>query len=91
MSQLGAARKLSSMPILELGVRTLSSSPMGLRMPQFDRQPVMAIRRETINVWERRAPLAPHHVRKLVRNGVKVIVQPSDRRAYSMQVSFKLF
>lgn len=50
-----------------------------------DRQPVMAIRRETINVWERRAPLGPHHVRKLVKNGVKVIVQPSDRRAYSMQ------
>ncbi|KAL5014858.1 hypothetical protein ScPMuIL_009128 [Solemya velum] len=46
---------------------------------------VMAIRRETINVWERRAPLAPHHVSKLVKNGVKVIVQPSNKRAYNMQ------
>ncbi|KAK7495551.1 hypothetical protein BaRGS_00013249, partial [Batillaria attramentaria] len=60
------------------------SSVSASRLPT-DRLPVMAIRRETINVWERRAPLAPHHVRKLVRKGVKVIVQPSDRRAYSMQ------
>ncbi|KAK7113376.1 hypothetical protein V1264_012675 [Littorina saxatilis] len=45
----------------------------------------MAIRRETVNVWERRAPLAPQHVRQLVKKGVKVIVQPSGRRAYSMQ------
>lgn len=47
--------------------------------------PVMAIRRETINVWERRAPLSPQQVKKLVKKGVKVIVQPSDRRAYSMK------
>lgn len=42
----------------------------------------VAIRRETVNAWERRAPLAPHHVRKLVADGVKVIIQPSNRRAY---------
>ena len=36
-------------------------------------------------MWERRAPLAPSHVRKLVRKGIKVIVQPSNRRAYPMQ------
>ena len=47
---------------------------------------VLAIRRETVNVWERRAPLAPHQVQKLVRDGVKVLVQPSNRRAYNMQV-----
>ena len=47
---------------------------------------VLAIRRETINVWERRAPLSPSHVRKLVKEGIKVIVQPSNRRAYNMQV-----
>jgi alpha-aminoadipic semialdehyde synthase len=46
---------------------------------------VMAIRREDQSVWERRAPLAPHHVRKLVKEGVKVIVQPSNRRAYPVQ------
>ncbi|KAK7102549.1 alpha-aminoadipic semialdehyde synthase, mitochondrial-like [Littorina saxatilis] len=63
--------------------RALSSSLKGARWP--DEKAVMAVRRETINVWERRAPLAPQHVRKLVKKGVKVIVQPSDRRAYSMQ------
>eukprot|EP00095_Tigriopus_kingsejongensis_P002741 maker-scaffold138_size318692-snap-gene-0.8 protein:Tk02741 transcript:maker-scaffold138_size318692-snap-gene-0.8-mRNA-1 annotation:"hypothetical protein DAPPUDRAFT_334150" len=46
---------------------------------------VMAIRREDQSVWERRAPLAPHHVKKLYKDGVKVIVQPSNRRAYPTQ------
>nr|XP_023029105.1 alpha-aminoadipic semialdehyde synthase, mitochondrial isoform X2 [Leptinotarsa decemlineata] len=45
----------------------------------------IAIRREDQSVWERRAPFAPSHVRKLVKRGVKVIVQPSNRRAYPMQ------
>lgn len=31
--------------------------------------PILAIRREDASIWERRAPLAPHHVRKLVRKG----------------------
>lgn len=52
---------------------------------------VLAIRRETINVWERRAPLSPSHVRKLVKEGIKVIVQPSNRRAYNMQVCRQSF
>ncbi|XP_014213003.1 alpha-aminoadipic semialdehyde synthase, mitochondrial [Copidosoma floridanum] len=43
---------------------------------------VIAIRREDQSVWERRAPLAPANVRRLVRSGVKVIVQPSNRRSY---------
>ena len=47
---------------------------------------VMAIRREDNSVWERRAPLGPSHVRQLVKAGAKVIVQPSNRRAYPMQV-----
>ncbi|XP_059190585.1 alpha-aminoadipic semialdehyde synthase, mitochondrial isoform X2 [Centropristis striata] len=42
---------------------------------------VMAIRREDINPWERRAPLAPKHVKELTNAGVKVLVQPSNRRA----------
>ncbi|XP_054290330.1 alpha-aminoadipic semialdehyde synthase, mitochondrial-like isoform X1 [Macrosteles quadrilineatus] len=46
---------------------------------------VMAIRREDQSVWERRAPLAPSNVRKLVRAGVKVLIQPSNRRAYPVQ------
>lgn len=49
-------------------------------------QPCMAIRRETINAWERRAPLAPKHVKQLTKAGVKVLVQPSNRRAYTLQV-----
>jgi len=48
---------------------------------------VIAIRREDQSVWERRAPFGPTHVQKLVKQGVKVIVQPSNRRAYPMQVS----
>lgn len=51
----------------------------------WDGKSVLAIRREDVNVWERRAPLSPAHVRDLVKNGVKVIVQPSNRRAYNMQ------
>ena len=49
---------------------------------------VLAVRREDASVWERRAPLAPSHVKKLVKKGIKVLVQPSNRRAYPMQVSY---
>ncbi len=46
---------------------------------------VIAIRREDQSVWERRAPLAPKQVRKLVqKNNFKVIVQPSNRRAFQL-------
>ena len=47
---------------------------------------VLAMRREDNSVWERRAPLSPSHVQQLVKSGVKVIVQPSNRRAFAMQV-----
>lgn len=47
---------------------------------------IIAIRREDQSVWERRAPFAPHHVKRLVKNGINVLVQPSNRRAYPMQV-----
>ncbi|XP_022297624.2 alpha-aminoadipic semialdehyde synthase, mitochondrial-like isoform X2 [Crassostrea virginica] len=65
--------------------RVLSPQNEGLQRFYSDGPKVMAIRRETINVWERRAPLNPQQVRKLVKSGVKVIVQPSNRRAYNMQ------
>uniref|UniRef100_A0AAR2LIP3 Alpha-aminoadipic semialdehyde synthase, mitochondrial n=1 Tax=Pygocentrus nattereri TaxID=42514 RepID=A0AAR2LIP3_PYGNA len=42
---------------------------------------VMAIRREDVNVWERRAPLAPRHVKEITAAGYKILVQPSNRRA----------
>lgn len=46
---------------------------------------VIAIRREDQSVWERRAPFNPALVQRLVKQGIKVIVQPSNRRAYPMQ------
>lgn len=49
---------------------------------------IVAIRREDQSVWERRAPLAPSNVRRLVRAGVKVLIQPSNRRAYPIQVNY---
>lgn len=52
---------------------------------------VIAIRREDQSVWERRAPFSPNNVKRLVKNNVKVIVQPSNRRAYPMQVCIFLF
>uniref|UniRef100_A0A182P494 Alpha-aminoadipic semialdehyde synthase, mitochondrial n=1 Tax=Anopheles epiroticus TaxID=199890 RepID=A0A182P494_9DIPT len=46
---------------------------------------VIALRREDQSVWERRASFSPAVVKKLIKQGVKVIVQPSNRRAYPMQ------
>ncbi|XP_065176515.1 alpha-aminoadipic semialdehyde synthase, mitochondrial-like [Sycon ciliatum] len=59
-----------------ISYRHLSSSPTN--------KPCIGIRREESSVWERRAPLAPHHVRTLTRDGFQVVIQPSTRRAYSM-------
>ena len=48
---------------------------------------VIGIRREDMGIWERRAPLAPNQVRKLViKDDYKVLVQPSNRRAFQMHV-----
>ena len=43
----------------------------------------IAIPRETVNPWERRAVLTPDHVAQLVAKGVRVIVQPSNRRIFA--------
>ena len=43
----------------------------------------MGIRREDKNQWERRAPLAPSQVAKLIRSGVKIVIQPSKIRIFS--------
>eukprot|EP01114_Cavostelium_apophysatum_P004449 TRINITY_DN1468_c0_g1_i1.p1 TRINITY_DN1468_c0_g1~~TRINITY_DN1468_c0_g1_i1.p1 ORF type:complete len:915 (+),score=233.25 TRINITY_DN1468_c0_g1_i1:173-2917(+) len=49
-----------------------------------DKKPaVLGIRREDKNRWERRAPLAPAHVKQLVERGIKVIVQPSSLRTFN--------
>ena len=64
---------------------TAAAANVGRRL--LSSKKVIAIRREDQSIWERRAPLAPSHVRKLVmRDGVKVIVQPSNRRAFQMPV-----
>jgi alpha-aminoadipic semialdehyde synthase len=42
--------------------------------------PVIGIRRETKHKWERRAPLLPSHVENLSKDGIQVIVQPSNNR-----------
>jgi len=44
-----------------------------------------AILKETYNVWERRAPLTPTNVRKLLATGrqLRVLVEPCSRRAFS--------
>ena len=44
---------------------------------------VVGIVREVYNKWERRAPLCPQHVRRLVQAGCQVLVQPSNRRVFT--------
>ncbi|XP_066490084.1 alpha-aminoadipic semialdehyde synthase, mitochondrial isoform X2 [Tiliqua scincoides] len=55
----------------------------GSHLPRWQcyHKSVLAIRREDVNAWERRAPLAPRHVKQLTNLGYKVLVQPSNRRA----------
>ncbi len=43
---------------------------------------VIGVRREDKSVWERRVPLTPGVVEKLVKQGIAVRVQPSDRRVF---------
>lgn len=50
-----------------------------------DPRHIVAIRREDASIWERRAPLAPYHVEKLTKQGVRIMIQPSNRRAYPLQ------
>ena len=70
-------RQRSIIPIVTPRQCLSASQPPG-------RQPVLAIRQEESSIWERRAPLSPDHVEKLTREGVKVLVQPCHRRAYTM-------
>jgi len=66
-------------------VPRVSASPAALRGDGTGK--VLALRREDNSVWERRCPLSPSQVQELVKCGVKVIVQPSNRRAFAMQVT----
>ncbi len=42
----------------------------------------IGIRRENKNEWERRAPLTPDNVGKLVKNGIEIWLQPSSIRIF---------
>lgn len=49
----------------------------------MESRPLIGIRHETKSAWERRAPLAPEHVRTLVQeHGVDVVVASSSRRVF---------
>lgn len=52
---------------------------------------VMALRREDVNAWERRAPLAPRHIKGITQLGYKVLIQPSNRRAIHDKVNIANF
>ena len=43
----------------------------------------LGIVRECYSMWERRAPLTPTHVEKLVKAGSRVLVQPCNRRVFA--------
>lgn len=46
----------------------------------------IAIRREDKNKWERRVPITPKHIKELIaKEGIEVVVQPSEIRAFSDQ------
>jgi len=63
--------------------RVLSSKPY-LSKTKVEDGRILALRREDINVWERRAPVAPQHIKALKQQGITTLVQPSTRRAYTM-------
>ena len=80
MLRFGSGGRLASRPLSQLEmVKKLQEATVRFSSSSSGGQKVMAIRRETQSVWERRAPLGPQHVRKLVKKGVKVLVQPSNR------------
>ncbi|CAF1337041.1 unnamed protein product [Didymodactylos carnosus] len=65
----------------------LSSIRLTFLSVRFKHSYVLGLRREDQSPWERRTPLAPQHVRKLVKDNVKVLIQASNRRAYPTAVS----
>ncbi len=45
---------------------------------------IIGIRREDKNIWERRVPLIPKHIKELIdEHGIKTILQPFPKRAFS--------
>ncbi|KAJ3391277.1 hypothetical protein HDU92_009137 [Lobulomyces angularis] len=55
-----------------------------LRLSAFSRSLSIGIRREGKNRWERRVPLIPIHVKRLVNEfGAKILIQPSTKRVFA--------
>ena len=52
-------------------------------MSKLQGNKVVGIVKEVYNKWERRAPLCPVHVQRLITEGCRVLVQPSDRRIFT--------
>ena len=47
-------------------------------------EPTLGIRREDKSQWERRAPLAPYHVKALLEeHGIRTVIQPSQIRVFT--------
>lgn len=67
--------------LAETSVR--AHTPVGKRAQTGGKASVIGLRREDKNKWERRAPLAPRHVDELVKQGLKVVVQPCTRRVFT--------
>jgi len=62
--------------------RTLLRTPK-LLFSYSTRNKIVGIRREDKNNWERRVALTPTHVKELTDSGLKFIVQPCTKRAFT--------
>lgn len=72
----GATKMISLMRNMTIHVRKIHTNPLSPLLS-------VGVRREDKNRWERRVPLVPDQIERLVREyGVKVLVQPSTRRVY---------
>ncbi len=54
----------------------------GVKANPYSMPPVIGIRREDKNRWERRAPLTPEHVAELTRRGLAIALAPSPLRVF---------
>ncbi|KAJ1907970.1 hypothetical protein LPJ81_000399 [Coemansia sp. IMI 209127] len=64
--------------------RPTSSLKASLATQTTTASPVIGIRREDKNRWERRVALTPSHIRKLIKEtGARVLVQPSNTRIFN--------
>lgn len=75
-------RRLGALPALDgrsLGGTPRASAPRARYLAAHSSSPLHQVK----NKWERRAPLTPRHVRQLVDQDIRVLVQPSGRRVFS--------